>query len=107
MPWYDYVAYFFSGAFAANGIPHFVSGVQGKPFQTPFAKPPGKGLSTAKVNALWGFINFSIAYVLISRVGNFNFFEPCNMALVGLGALLTAAGLASLFGKLHGGNTIR
>jgi len=29
------------GAFVANAVPHLVSGQDGKPFQTPFAKPRG------------------------------------------------------------------
>ena len=43
MPWYDYAAYFFAGAFLANSIPHFVQGVCGNQFQSPFASPPGRG----------------------------------------------------------------
>ena len=54
MRWYHYIAYFFGGAFLANAIPHFVSGVMGQPFQSPFATPPGEGLSPAWVNVLWG-----------------------------------------------------
>jgi hypothetical protein len=49
MSWYHYVSYFFGGTFLANAIPHFVSGMLGRPFQTPFAKPPGKGLSSSTV----------------------------------------------------------
>jgi len=44
MKWYVYVAYFFGGAFLVNAIPHFVSGVTGHPFPSPFASPPGQGL---------------------------------------------------------------
>ena len=43
MRWYHYIAYFFGGAFLANAIPHFVNGVSGRPFQSPFASPPGEG----------------------------------------------------------------
>ena len=53
------LAYFFAGAFLTNAIPHFVSGVMGRAFQTPFAKPPGKGLSSSTVNVLWGFLHIS------------------------------------------------
>ncbi len=106
MPWYDYVAFFFAGVFFANGIPHFVSGIQGKPFQTPFANPPAKGLSTAKVNVVWGFVNFIIAYTLITRIGAFNIQRPCDMAIFGLGVLFISVTLSQLFGKFHGGNAI-
>jgi hypothetical protein len=57
MEWHHDVAYFFGGVFLANAVPHFVSGVMGKPFQSPFAKPPGEGLSSSTVNVLWGFAN--------------------------------------------------
>jgi len=59
------LAYFFGGAFAANAVPHYVSGVMGRPFQSPFAKPPGQGLSSSSVNVLWGFLNLVVAYLLI------------------------------------------
>jgi hypothetical protein len=53
MRWRHYLAYFFGGAFLANATPHFVNGVMGHPFQSPFASPPGQGLSSATVNVLW------------------------------------------------------
>lgn len=56
MAWLELTAYFFGGAFTANIIPHFVAGIMGRSFQTPFAKPPGKGLSSPTVNVLWGFL---------------------------------------------------
>ena len=55
MPWYDYVAHFFAGAFLANGVPHFVQGICGNKFQTPFASPRGVGKSSAIVNVIWGW----------------------------------------------------
>ena len=75
MHWYQYLAYFFGGAFLANSLPHIGNGVSGRPFQTPFAKPPGKGLSSSTINVLWGFLNLAVAYCLIFRVGIFNPFE--------------------------------
>jgi len=48
MPWYFYLLEFLSGMFLANGVPHFVQGVSGAPFQSPFAKPPGVGESSAE-----------------------------------------------------------
>ena len=44
----------------------------GRPFQSPFAKPPGEGLSSSTVNVLWGFANLVLAYGLILRVGQFD-----------------------------------
>lgn len=69
MSWYECVACFFSGVFLANTVPHFVKGVCGDPFPTPFAKPPGKGLSSPGVNVLWALLNLAIGYVLF-RAGD-------------------------------------
>jgi len=52
--WYHFLAYFFGGAFLANTIPHLVNGISGSPFQSPFASPPGQGLSSSTVNVLTG-----------------------------------------------------
>ncbi len=42
MQWPHEISYFFGGVFLANAVPHFVSGIMGRPFQSPFAKPPGR-----------------------------------------------------------------
>lgn len=72
MPWYDYIATFFAGALLSNVVPHFVNGVSGDPFPTPFAKPPGKGLSSPTVNVVWALFNLVIGYVLflVGRVSS-------------------------------------
>src|ERR1039458_9219300 len=62
MHWYYYLAYFFGGAFLANTLPHIGNGISGRPFQSPFAKPPGKGLSSSRVNVLWGFFNLFVEH---------------------------------------------
>ena len=72
MNWLWLVSYFFGGIFAANAIPHFVSGLMGRAFQSPFANPPGKGLSSSTVNVVWGFFNAVVAYLLVVRVGAFD-----------------------------------
>jgi len=68
MNWYHYLACFFAGVFLANFVPHFVKGVCGDRFPTPFAKLPGKGLSSPVVNVVWGLLNLGIGYVL-ARMG--------------------------------------
>lgn len=68
MNWYNYIACFFAGLFLTNAVPHFVYGVCGDRFPTPFAHPPGKGLSSPIVNVLWALINLVVGYVLF-RVG--------------------------------------
>jgi len=68
MFWYGYIACFFAGMFIANSVPHYVQGVCGDPFPTPFAKPPGKGLSSPTVNVLWALLNLLVGCILF-RVG--------------------------------------
>jgi hypothetical protein len=104
MPWYHYVAWFFGGLFLCNAIPHFVSGVMGRPFQSPFAKPPGEGLSSSTVNVLWGAFNLVVAYLLLVQVGEFDLHNPVHAGLVGLGMLATGLIGARGFGRFHGGN---
>jgi hypothetical protein len=65
MKWYHYTACLFAGLILTNGIPHFVQGISGDSFPTPFATPPGKGLSSPTVNVLWGLGNLLIGYVLL------------------------------------------
>ncbi len=98
------IAYFFAGAVLANAIPHLVSGLSGHPFQSPFAKPPGQGLSSATVNVLWGFANLVICYVLLSRGGGMHLYIWDQAAALGAGVLLAGVFLARSFGPLHGGN---
>jgi hypothetical protein len=99
------VSYFFGGVFAANAIPHFVSGVMGRAFQSPFAKPPGQGLSSSTVNVVWGFSNAVVAYLLVAHVGDFHLRATSHVLAFGLGALLISLFAARQFGRFHGGNT--
>jgi hypothetical protein len=107
MPWLPLLSYFFGGAFLANAIPHVVSGVMGRPFQSPFAKPRGQGLSSSTVNVLWGFFNVVVGYVLVCRVGDFDIRDTGDVAAFGVGALLIALFSARHFGRFNGGNTLQ
>ena len=69
MHWYNYLADFFAGLFLANAVPHFTHGVSGDRFPSPFANPPGKGLSSPTVNVLWALFNMAVGYILF-RAGN-------------------------------------
>ena len=104
MPWLPLLSYFLGGAFLANAIPHFVSGMMGRPFQSPFAKPPGQGLSSSTVNVLWGVLNIVVGYVLVCCVGDFGLKDTGDAVALGSGVLLTALLLARHFGRFHGGN---
>src|ERR1700676_1995174 len=105
MEWIHCVSYFFGGAFLINALPHSVSGIMGRPFQSPFAKPPGQGLSSSTVNGLWGFLNVVVGYVLIFRVGNFDLHSTQHVVPAGRGGLLTGMILARMFGRINGGNS--
>ena len=104
MAWLHDFSYFFGGAFLANALPHWISGLMGRAFQSPFAKPPGEGLSSSTVNVLWGFLNLAVGYVLIGRVGDFDPRATGQVAAAGAGALLISLLLARHFGRFHGGN---
>lgn len=105
MPWYFYLLQFLTGMFLANGVPHFVHGISGASFQSPFAKPPGVGESSPLVNVLWGFGNLVAGLVLL------HFFWPSGdtpwvgWAVMGAGALAISIQLALHFGKVRGGRS--
>jgi len=103
MRWHHCVSYFFGGAFLANALPHLINGVSGHPFQSPFASPPGQGLSSALVNVLWGTLNFVLAYLLLGRVGTFELRRTRHAVVAGLGALAMAVMSAYAFGRFYGG----
>ncbi|HEY3948109.1 hypothetical protein [Phenylobacterium sp.] len=103
-PLYD-IAYFFGGAFAINAVPHLVAGLQGRPMQSPFAKPPGQGLSTARTNAIWGAANLAAAWLLLAQVGAFDIRSPEHFACAFAGGFLLAFALAQHFGRFNGGNS--
>ncbi len=79
MEWYNYFSGFWAGMFLANFVPHFVNGISGNGFPTPFAKPPGKGLSSPTVNVIWALFNLLVAYLLY-RVGKVS--SQDNLSLI-------------------------
>lgn len=105
MLWIHYVSYFLGGAFLANAVPHFVSGMMGRPFQSPFATPSGEGLSSSTVNVLWGALNIAVGYELICQVGDFTLRNPIQVLIAGLGGLLIAVFSSWWFGGFNGGNS--
>ena len=105
MSWLHLMSYFFGGAVLTNAIPHFVCGVMGRALPTPFAKPPGVGLSSSSVNLLWGAANLVIGYLLVCRVGDFDIRSTGHAVAFGLGAVLLGLMLARHFGRINEGNT--
>ena len=103
MDWPHLLAYFFGGAFLANAVPHLASGMMGRPFQSPFARPRGQGLSSSTVNVLWGFFNLAVGYLLVCRVGSFELRKTRHVLVLGAGILIMSVMLARGFGRFHGG----
>jgi hypothetical protein len=101
--WYHYVAYFFGGAFLANALPHLGNGVSGRAFQSPFASPPGEGLSSSTVNVLWGIFNLAVGYPLVYRVGSFDSRNTRHALVLGAGFTVLSLIHARAFGRFHGG----
>ena len=91
------IVFFLSGAFLCNSVPHFVAGVQGRPFPTPFAKPSGIGNSSPVVNFLWGFLNLVAGVLLFARQPLTNYFYP------NLSGLFAGIFLMGLFSAFHFG----
>jgi len=94
MEWYQYIACFFAGAFFANVVPHFVHGISGNKFPTPFAKPPGKGLSSSMVNVVWALFNLFVGYLLL-RAGAVSPDNKLSMLIffIGIAALSIMCGI--------------
>ena len=101
MSWYDYLAYLFAGAFLANSIPHFIHGVSGKKFPTPFARPLVKGESSPLVNVIWGVVNFLIGYALVFGVGQFQFGFSLDALMLILGGIVLSMVMALILGRMR------
>jgi len=101
MKWYHFIACFLAGAFLANAVPHFVHGVSGDAFPSPFANPPGKGLSSPTVNVLWGLANLVVGYLLY-RFGKVTAENKGKMIVLFIGVLCMSIMLSVAFvDKMH------
>lgn len=82
------IACFFAGALLTNVVPHLVHGISGDPFPTPFANPPGKGLSSPTVNMVWSLVNLVLGF-LVFRAAHIR--SADNLSL-----LVMLAGIAAI-----------
>jgi hypothetical protein len=96
----SHVALFFAGAFLCNSIPHLCSGLQGRRFPTPFAKPRGVGESPPIANFFWGIANLLVGIYLLSRQPLEVGINPEFMSLT-VGALLMGTYLSIHFGRVR------
>ena len=100
MHWPKYVACFFAGMFLANAVPHFVHGISGDCFPTPFARPPGKGLSSPTVNVLWGLLNLIVGTILF-RVSNASMADVSALAVFLAGVAVISILMSVQFARKH------
>ena len=102
MPWHKVAAYFLGGAFLANFAPHFIAGVSGLPFYTPFATPAFRGLSSPALNVLYALFNLAVAYALLVMVGSFELRRIADVAVWAAGFGLASVGIARSAARLRG-----
>ena len=101
MKWYHYLACIFAGMFLTNFVPHFIHGVSGDSFPSPFSNPPGKGLSSPFVNVLWALTNLAIGYSLF-RVGKVSHANKWSLLAFFVGVAYMSISLSFTFlGKMH------
>jgi hypothetical protein len=86
--------------FLANSVPHFVHGISGNRFPTPFARPPGKGLSSPTVNVLWGLLNLVVGTILF-RVSNISMADVPVLAVFLAGVAVISTLMSVQFAKKH------
>jgi hypothetical protein len=101
MKWYHFIACFFAGVFLANFVPHYVQGISGNSFPSPFSDPPGIGLSSPTLNILWAMINFIIGYILL-RLGKVSQDNKWNLLVFFIGIVSMSILLSVQFAnKIH------
>jgi hypothetical protein len=89
-----------AGALLVNALPHLMSGLMGREFPSPFAKPPGRGNSSAVVNVIWGFANLFGGLALLAYRPVGLAFTP-EAAMLAVGGIAIGVPLAHHFGKVH------
>ena len=84
--------------FLANVVPHFVHGISGDRFPTPFAHPSEKGLSSPTVNVVWALFNLMVGYNLF-RVGKVSSGDDSALVVFFAGIVAISALLSLRFAK--------
>ncbi|NRG40646.1 hypothetical protein GTU73_03695 [Rathayibacter sp. VKM Ac-2804] len=84
-----------AGVLLINAVPHGVAALQGRRFPSPFATPPGRGLSSPLANAVWSAANALAGLATLPRHGT----RGDRLSAV-LGATAMGAFLAVHFGSL-------
>ena len=106
--WQDYLIALFSALFLVNGVPHFVHGVSGKQFPTPFSGAAGT-LDGPVRNGFWGAANLAVGGALLWAIAG-SLADPSIVIEMGLVGTLGGAFLAYAFGnpeRIRGRNKAR
>ena len=90
----------FSGAFVTNFFPHFIHGISGKTFTTPFAKPRGLGSSSPTLNVIWGLFNL-VTGLILYEFGHLKSGNIINLIGFFTGFTLMALFLSKRLAKQH------
>lgn len=98
MKWYHYIASFFAGVFFTNVVPHFVKGVSGDIFPSPFSDPPGLGPTSPVVNVLWASFNLLVGYLLL-RVSKTSPQNKWSMLTLFIGIVLMGLMISTHFSE--------
>jgi hypothetical protein len=104
MPLLLIILSFLAGLLICNAIPHLAAGLRGEAFPTPFAKPPGVGLSAPLVNVVWGWFNLFLGLAIMPRLVLFSPVMPLFNTLwlsFALGFLLAGLVLGRHFGRVR------
>lgn len=90
-PWSTWIVAFFGAIFTVNGIPHYVQGLSGKQFPTPFSGGAGT-LDGPVRNVFWGSGNLIVGggllWLIRDRLGNPLVLAELVVVAVGGGAML-------------------
>jgi hypothetical protein len=106
MPVLLIVLSFLAGVLICNALPHLAAGVRGEAFPTPFARPPGRGLSSPVVNVVWGWVNLFAGLAILPRLVLLSAVTPVFNSLwvsFALGFLVCGVGLGWHFGRVRAG----
>ena len=95
MAWWFYVVAVPAAVLLIDGIPHFVRGLSGEQFPSPFSGGPGTK-DTAVHNVLWGGGNLIVGGVLLWLIRD-GLGEPVLLVELVVVALLMATATAYMF----------
>lgn len=85
-----------AGALLVNAVPHGVAGLVGRPFPSPFADPPGVGLSGRVANLVWSAANAALGVSLLRGHDG----SVRERTVVVVSGAATAVALVGYFGSL-------